>query len=76
MMRRGVSQRTDSKFSSHDRRKRSGAAERMATAGAMLTTFCRAVSTPSEAAAKLIVVPATTDHGVNSKASTGRRKNP
>lgn len=76
MMRRGVSSRADSKRSSHDRLKRSGAAGRMATAGARLTTRCRAVITPSDAAAKLIVVPTTTDHGVNSKLSAGRRKNP
>ncbi len=53
-IRRGVSALADSSASIQERRKRSGAAGRMATAGASATTFCNAVRTPSDAAARLI----------------------
>ena len=76
MILRGLSALADRSASIHERRKRSGAAGRIATAGAKLMTFRSAVRTPSDAAARLIAVPATADHGVSSNARTGRRKKP
>ena len=69
---RGVSRRVDIRFSSHNRRHTFGAAGRMATAGAKVTTRCKAVMTPSEAAAKLIAAPTITDHGVKCEGEVGQ----
>ena len=74
--RRGFSALADSKPSIQDRRKRRGAAGRIATAGARATTFCNAVTTPSDAAARLIKNPTKTAQGVSSKTRAGKRKNP
>ena len=73
---RGVRVLAESNPSIQERRKRRGAAGRMATAGASTTTFRSAVTTPSDAARRLIAKPARADHGVSAKSSAGRRKKP